>query len=179
MFSYNSFLLATAILCHFFCACRFTSAVQINLNKRGLHRRSIGTQLGSVLEHRPVRVEARSDITPGIVAGNDGHSSGENWILITSSLKKRGDNHQFLGLCICDPSSADQKQSTTGSCTSKFQASAEKTADCKFTAKTILDCFEEGGKQDMSAGDNVWWQMAFCKRCKEAGGTSHPSYACP
>ena len=58
----------------------------------------------------------------------------------------------------------------------KFVASAKKTAKCTFLTSTEATCLEEGGKANLSDGDTAWWQMAFCKRCQDAGGISNALY---
>ncbi|KAJ9476212.1 hypothetical protein PHBOTO_006284 [Pseudozyma hubeiensis] len=106
-------------------------------------------------------------------------------IYITSSLEHQPSSALgFYGICRCDRFPDDgkldgQSSSAIGSCVSKFVEIASKTAKCKFSTIAEVDCVEVGGKDQMTDGDNVWWQQAFCKRCVDAGGVSDASFKCP
>ncbi|GAC95049.1 hypothetical protein PHSY_002624 [Pseudozyma hubeiensis SY62] len=106
-------------------------------------------------------------------------------IYITSSLEHQPTSALgFYGICRCDRFPDDgkldgQSSSTVGSCVSRFVEIASKTAKCKFSTIAEVDCVEVGGKDQMTDGDNFWWQEAFCKRCVDAGGVSDASFKCP
>ncbi|KIS65800.1 mig2-4 protein [Mycosarcoma maydis] len=163
MFFHKPLFLA-ASLSLFLCLFTFASAGRANGDQQYLRKRQSETSIIG-------RTEGPSRPVP--------FTSSPDLVVITSKLEILGKESSALGQCSCVRTLDDQKQNVSGTCTSRFVDSAKSTATCLFGTLTDATCFEKGGKLDLSDGDKVWWQKAFCKRCKAAGGKSHPFYACP
>lgn len=132
----------------------------------------------SAREHEPKLLEARSKMMPTLFTRDHVDQTSQKPVLITSSVQHHPADIQVFGICTCNGRTEVQKPDTKVNCLSEFLNSAKKTAKCSFTASDKVTCVEERGKDDMSGGDNVWWQIAFCKRCQDAGGTSDPKFKC-
>lgn len=104
-------------------------------------------------------------------------------IYFTSSLSAVAPSSKvsgYFGVCRCARGPDDGVRGTEReSCTTRFFKEAGKTAECEYHTATDISCTEQGGKLDMTDGDNTWWQQAFCKRCIDVGGVSAPEYSCP
>ncbi|KIS66036.1 mig2-6 protein [Mycosarcoma maydis] len=104
---------------------------------------------------------------------------GETSVVITSQLESHPSNKSIFGRCLCGRTLMEEDQGISGICATRFVLSATPTASCKFQGLTSATCVEHGGSENMSEGDDVWWQKAFCKRCRDAGGFSHEWFQCP
>ncbi|SPC64723.1 related to Mig2 protein [Ustilago sp. UG-2017b] len=60
----------------------------------------------------------------------------------------------------------------------KFITEAKKYAECNQVHPDNVQCVEKNGNKVMDKGDENWWQMAFCKRCSDAGGENRADLSC-
>ncbi|TKY86987.1 hypothetical protein EX895_003664 [Sporisorium graminicola] len=102
---------------------------------------------------------------------------------IISTLSKQASG-VFYGMCTCPKGpndlTWDNGPMDKGTCVGKFGVEASKYAQCFVDKHTdTIHCIEVGGKEQMTDGDNEWWEQAFCQRCVDAGGVSEKGFRCP
>lgn len=171
MFFHKPLLLA-ASLSLFLCLFPFASAGRIDRGQLRFSKRSpapSSEKKDSALGMLHAKWSANNKRAPPSIPPT-------GYTTITSTLKILPEDAMPLGECYCPRTLDEESQGISGACAEKFVASAKKTVKCTFLTSTEATCLEEGGKANLSDGDTAWWQMAFCKRCQDAGGISNALY---
>lgn len=99
--------------------------------------------------------------------GRNIHKRATGKTVFSTSLTVPDSNGGFdlypnVGRCICDDGSP--------TCKTSFIKAATQHGKCDSAGPKAYTCTEQAEKPMLSGGDELWWKLAFCKRCTDAGG---------